>query len=122
VLARRYPAQAAFVDAWEISTFIASDGFEILFEQQRQFEGIAQALVDIGLPQVLPVFQKVKAVVPDNLLEEGNETALRGHLHSNFDVLKDLLYECLDVSKPYLLPAFGQYVRDHQQDFADVIE
>ena len=74
------------------------------------------------MPQVLPVFKKVKAVIPDNLLEEGNETALRGHLHSNFDVLKNLLYEYLDVSNLYLLPAFGQYVRDHQQDFADVIQ
>ncbi len=30
----RSPAQALFVDAWELSTFIASDGFEILFEQE----------------------------------------------------------------------------------------
>lgn len=42
----RNPAQRLFVDAWELSTFIASDGFEVLFEQERSLDEFAQVFVD----------------------------------------------------------------------------
>src|SRR5688572_23557658 len=113
------PAQTLFVEAWELSEFIASDGFEILFEQDRSLDKFAQMLADIGFPEALPIFQKVKAVVPDAMLSKEYNPALRDHLLANFDRLKELLDEYLDVSERRLLPAFGEYVRTHKEDFAD---
>ena len=113
------PAQALFVDAWELSGFIASDGFEFLFEQERSLDEFAQVLVDIGLPEALPIFQKVKAVVPDAMLAKAYDAGLRDHLTNNFDRLKELLYEYLDVADGRLLPAFGEFIRKHKESFAD---
>lgn len=115
----RNRSQALFVEAWELSGFIASDGFEFLFEQDRSIDEFAQLFADIGLPQVLPVFQSVKAVVPDHMLAVEYNSALRDHLTRNFDRLKELLYEYFDIANSQLLAAFGQFVRDHRQDFAE---
>lgn len=112
-------AQGLFVDAWELSGFIASDGFEFLFDQERSLAELAQVLVDIGLPEALPIFEKVKVVVPDSILAKDYEDGLRDHLTDNFDRLKELLYEYLDVSDARLLPAFGEFIRKHKESFAD---
>lgn len=111
------PAQALFVDAWELTTFIASDGFEILFEQDRTLDDFGQVLADIGFREALPIFQKVEAVVPDALLANGYNDALRDHLSDNFDLLKELLYEYLDLANGRLLLAFGEFVRGHKGEF-----
>lgn len=117
----RNPAQAAFVDAWEISSFVASDGFETLFEQDRSIEEFAQALAAIGVPQLVPTFRKVAAMVPEGLRKKGREVALREHLDRNFENLKELFNEYIDISGAFLLPALGHYVREHRDDFADVL-
>ncbi len=113
------PSQALFVEAWELSGFIAGDGFENLFEQDRSLDEFAQILADIGFPEALPIFQEVKAVVPDTMLAKEYDTALRDHLLANCDRLKELLYEYFEVSERRLLPAFGDYIRTHKEDFAD---
>jgi hypothetical protein len=115
----RNRVQALFVDAWELSEFIASDGFEVLFEQDRSIDEFAQLFADIGFPQVLPVFQRLKAVVPNHMPTEEYSPALCDHLTNNFDQLKELLYDYLDIADSQLLAAFGQYIRDHKEDFAD---
>ncbi len=111
--------QALFVDAWELTGFIASSGFEFLFEQDRSLDEFAQVLDDVGFPDARSVFEKVKAVVPDAMLANAYDAGLREHLTKNFDRLKALLYEYLDVSNARLLPAFGDYVRTHKEAFAE---
>ncbi len=113
------PAQSLFVDAWELSSFIASDGFEILFEQERSLDEFAQVFVDIGFPEALPIFQKAKAVVPDAMLTREYDSELREHLASNFDRLKELLYEYFDISNAHLMPALGDFVRKHKGEFVE---
>ncbi|WP_372724729.1 hypothetical protein [Novipirellula sp.] len=113
------PAQALFVDAWELSGFIASDGFEFLFEQERSLDEFAQVLLDIGFPEAKPVFEKVKAVVPDSMLAKEYDAGLRDHLTNNFDRLKALLYEYLELSDTRLLPTFGDFIRKNKESFAD---
>jgi hypothetical protein len=115
----RNPVQKLFVNAWELSEFVASDGFEILFEQDRSIDEFSKLFADIGFPEALPIFAKVKAVVPDDMLAGECDSALHDHLANNFDRLKELLHEYLDIANARLLPAFGQYVRDHKEDFAD---
>ncbi len=115
------PEQALFREAWAVSGFIASDGFETLFEQEVPMAEFAQLFVNIGFSEAMPIFQKVMDVVPDSLLSEGYNSAVCEHLQENFERLKELLYEYLDASQGRLLPAFGQYVRDHKEDFADLL-
>jgi hypothetical protein len=114
----RNPAQALFVDAWELSEFIASDGFEFLFEQQRSLDEFTQVFVDIGFPEAASIFQKVKAVVPDAMLKREYDSELREHLTRSFDRLKELFYEYLDASNAHLMPALGEFVRKHKDEFA----
>lgn len=113
------PTQTLFVDAWELSGFIASDGFEFLFEQERSLGEFAQVLVDIGFPEALPIFEKVKSVVPDAMLVNEYDVGIRDHLADNFQRLKELRYEYYDVAAARLLPAFGDFIRKHRESFAD---
>jgi hypothetical protein len=117
-MSKRFPF-AIYYDVREFSGFIASDGFEILFEQDRSLDEFAQVFADIDFPEALPVFQKVKAVVPETMLTREYDSELREHLTSNFDRLKELLYEYFDVSNVYPMPAFGEFVRRHKDEFTD---
>ena len=113
----RNPVQARFVDAWELSEFVASDGFEILFEQDRSIDEFTQLFAEVGFLEALPIFENVKAVVPSEMLAGAHHPELRDHLTRNFDRLNELLHEYFDIADARLLAAFGQYVRDHQEHF-----
>ena len=115
----RNPAQAVFVDAWQLSEFIASDGFEILFEQERSIDEFAELFANIGFTEALPVFQRVKAVVPNTMLSKNFDVALGDHLRANCERLKELLYEYFDVSNAHLMPAFAGFVRKHHEEFSE---
>jgi hypothetical protein len=114
------PEQALFWEAWEVSDFIANDGFEKLFEEEVPMAESAQLFVDIGFLEGMPIFQKVIDVVPGNLTSEGYTSAVAEHLRNNSDRLKELLNEYLDASEA-LLSAFGQYVRDHKEQFSSLM-
>jgi len=87
----RNPAQSLFVQAWELSGFIASDGFENLFEQDRSLDEFAQLLTDIGFPEVLPIFQKVTALVP-HAMRCQDSMVLRDHLRVDERVLANTVF------------------------------
>lgn len=112
--------QKRLVEAWELSGFIASSGFEILFEQEPSIDDFAKTFEDIGFLDISSIFQKVKAVVPDELIVKGSGSEVTDHLTKNFDLLKALFYEYLDVTAVSLLPAFGDFIREHEQDFASI--
>ena len=113
------PSQLLFVDAWELTGFIAGDGFEFLFEQDRSLDEFAQVLVEIGFSEAYPIFMKVKGLVPDAMLTKEYDSELREHLANNFDILRELLSEYLDLANAHLLSAFGSFIRDQRGDFAD---
>lgn len=113
-------AQARFAEAWELTDFIASDGFEILFEQGRPVDDYAKLLITIGFPQAAPIFEKLNDIVPTHLYLEAYTTETREHLTKNFERLKELLHEYFDVTETGLLDSFGKYIRDHREDFADL--
>lgn len=111
------PEEALFAEAWELSNFIAANGFEILFGQHRTIMGFADLFKAIGFDDARPVFQKVSELVPDALLEYDNQNALQEHLQANFSQLQALFYEYLDCSDP-LMTAFGNFVRTHRDRFS----
>ncbi len=48
------PAQDLFVLVWEASGFIASSGFEWLFEQELSLDQFARMFVEVGFPEARP--------------------------------------------------------------------
>ena len=63
----RNDAQGTFVVAMETVELLNGDGFEMLLEQQNPLEDYAQALIEIGLPQVRPIFDQVAKLIPKEL-------------------------------------------------------
>ena len=108
--------QRAFHRALEAITLVSSDGFEKLFEQDTSVEEYAEAVAEVGLPQLRPIFDRVLALVPDEFRQPGNEKALFGHLRGLFGELKRLAYEFYDASADSSA-AIARYVRRHGGQF-----
>ncbi len=86
--------------------------------KKRSLDEFAQVFVNIGFPEALPIFQKVKVVLADARPTSEDDSELREHLASNFDRLKGLLYEYCDAANAHLMPALGDFVRAHREQFA----
>jgi hypothetical protein len=107
---------------WEVTGYIASDGFEWLFEQQVPLDDFAARFAEIGFPEGSDFVQRAAALVPAPLLEAGDLVALFKHIRSQFEPFKALLQEYLAVADRRLLPALGDFVRRNRQDFAGLLE
>jgi hypothetical protein len=114
-------SQKAFVKAWELTGFLASDGFEWLFEQAAKPDELAAMLAAVGFTDGAVFIRKANALVPATLLAEGQEELLSEHLRSHFEPFKALLHEYLGVADTLLTPALGDFVRRHRQDFESVL-
>jgi hypothetical protein len=108
--------QRAVHRALEALILLNSDGFEKLFEQERSLEEYAEALVEVGLPQMKPIFAQVLALIPDELRRQGNEAALTKHLRKLFEELKQLCYDSYDASSDSDA-VIARYVRLHRDQF-----
>jgi hypothetical protein len=108
--------QRAFHRAFEALVLISSDGFEKIFEQETSLEEYAEAVTEVGMPHLEPIFDRVLALVPDELRKPWNEKALFDHLHGLFEELKRLAYDFYDASADS--PAtMARYVRRHRDQF-----
>ena len=114
-------SQEQFVRAWELTGFLASDGFEWLFEQDYSVEELAAMLANVGFEEGATFIRRAYSMVPEKLLEEGQEKLLVEHLRANFEPLDALLHEYFRVTDNLLLPAFGNFVRRNRQDFESVL-
>jgi hypothetical protein len=114
-------AQRAVHRALEAIILLSSDGFEKLFEQEPSLEEYAEALVEVGLPQMKPIFEQVLALVPHELRKPENEAALFKHLRSLFDELDRLLSASYDASADSDA-VIARYVRRHRDQFVPEIE
>src|SRR6516162_7393799 len=85
--------QHTFCAAWEAFELVHSDGFEMLIGQRTSLEDYSVALRKIGMPEAQPIFSRVLALIPPDLLLAQNEEALGEHLRSRFQELKELAYE-----------------------------
>ena len=111
----RNEVEYTFCCVWEASELLASDGFEMLFEQATSLDEYAACFVKIGMLDVKPIFDRVKALIPGELQVPGNEEAMWSHSRNLFDEMKLLLSEYYEKSKN-LLPTIGKYVREHRAD------
>ena len=111
-------AQHAFHYAMEAVYLIASDGFEKLFEQEPSMEEYCEALVQVGIPQAKPVFDRVLALVPDELRKPENDKALFAHLRRLFDELRRLAVEFDDATADCEATA-ASYLRQHRDQFVE---
>ena len=102
--------------ALEALILLNSDGFEKLFEQVPSLEEYAEALVEVGMPQMKPIFEQVLALIPAELRKEGNEAALIKHLRTLFEELKQLCYDSYDASDDSDA-VIARYVRRHRDQF-----
>jgi hypothetical protein len=108
--------QRTFHRAYEALVLLASDGFEKLFEQDTSLEEYAEAVAQVGMPQLKSIFDQVLALVPDEVRRPENEEALFDHLHRLFDEFKRLAYDSYDSSADS--PAIvARYVRRHRDQF-----
>ena len=106
--------------AWELTGFLASDGFEWVFEQDYSADELAAMLADVGFREGAVFIQRAYSMVPEALLAPGQEHLLFEHLRSNFEPFKALLHEYFRVADNLLLPALGNFVRRYRRDFEAV--
>jgi hypothetical protein len=110
--------QRTFCLAWEAFELVHSDGFEMLIGQGRPMEHYSTALAKIGVPQAGPIFSRVLALIPPDLLLPQNEEALGGFLHGRFEELKELAYQLIDACRDAdFVSLAGRYVRQHRKAF-----
>jgi hypothetical protein len=110
-------SQELFVRAWELTGFIASDGFEWLFEQRSHPDELAAILTGIGFPEGAAFIGRAASMLPKELLEPDQEEARFDVLESSFESFKALLHEYLSVANELLLPALGSFVRRNRGEF-----
>lgn len=110
-------AQRTFCTVWEAAEFLPSDGFELLLEQATPLEEYAEAYARVGMSQIPPLFDRVLALIPQELRRPENQGAMFEHVRGLFEPLKRLLYDYLDLSAD-LVPKVALYVRNHRSDFA----
>ena len=116
-------AQRTFCIACDATVMLNGDGFEILFEQTTSLQEYAAAFVEIGMPQVQPIFDQVLDLVPLDLRmpkDEEAEKALFKHLRGLFDDLKFLAYDFYATSKGVVSKLAG-YVRAHRGEFSEYL-
>jgi len=114
-------SQEEFVRAWELSGFLASDGFEWAFEQDYRADELAAMLTNVGFDEGAAFIRRAYSMVPEPLLSPGQEDLLFEHVRSNFEPFKALLHEHLRVADNLLLPALGNFVRQNRPDFEGVL-
>ena len=68
-------------------------------------------LEDVGFHDGAAFIRKACSMVPNALLDAGQEKLLTEHLRANFEPLKALLHEYFVVADDLLLPALGDFVR-----------
>lgn len=107
------PPQRTFVTAWELHGFIAGDGFEFLYEQDEPLEKWLGVFLEIGCPEVEPVFKKVLALVPNETMQRPDRQKILG---AHFEPLKECLYEFVDATNAFSV-RLAKYVRDHREAF-----
>lgn len=78
-------------------------------------------LANVGFHEGVAFIRRAYSLVPETLLETGQEKRLFEHVRSNFEPFKALLHEYLGVADHLLLPALGNFVRQNQQDFESVL-
>ena len=114
-------SQEQFVRAWELTGFLASDGFEWAFQQIYSADELAAMLADVGFGEGAALVRRAYSMVPDALFLPGQEHLLIKHVRSQFEPLKALLHEYLSVADNLLLPALAKFVREHRADFEGVL-
>jgi len=114
-------SQEQFVRAWELTGFLASDGFEWVFEQNYSADQLAAMLADVGFHEGAAFIRRAYSMVPEGLLAPGQQAPLFEHLRANFEPLKTLLYEYFRVADNHLLAALGDFVRQNRPDFEAVL-
>ena len=114
-------SQEQFVRAWELTGFLASDGFEWAFQQGYSADELAAMLADVGFGEGAAFVRRAYSMVPEALLVPGQERLLFEHVRSQFEPFKALLHEYLRVADDRLLPALGNFVRQNRTDFEGVL-
>jgi hypothetical protein len=114
-------SQEQFVRAWELTGFLASDGFEWAFQQDYSADELAAMLADVGFGEGAAFIRRAYSMLPDAFLSPGQEHLLYEYVRSQFEPFKALLHEYLSVADNLLLPALGNFVRDHRADFEGVL-
>src|SRR5262249_6819877 len=114
-------SQELFVRAWELARFLAGDGFEWMFDQEYSGEELAAMLANVGFQEGAAFIRRAYSMVPETLLEAGQEELLFKHVRANFEPFKALLQEYFRVADNLLMPALGDFVRRNQQDFESVL-
>ena len=114
-------SQEQFVRAWELTGFLASDGFEWAFQQNYSVDELAAMLADVGFGEGAAFVRRAYSMVPGAWLSPGNEDLLFEHVRSQSEPFNALLHEYLRVAEDLLLPALGKFVRDHRADFEGVL-
>jgi hypothetical protein len=86
-------SQELYVRAWELAGFVSSEGFEWLFAQDYGVEELAAILANVGFQEGAAFIGRAYSMVPETLLEAGQEKRLFEYLRSDFEPFKALLDE-----------------------------
>ena len=106
------------VDATEI---LNGDGFGYLLAVDFSLEDYAQAFLAVGMPEVRPIFDRVRALIPVELQAPDKLAERLAFLRPSFEELNTLLYEFFDVTTD-VNAVLSRYVRKHRDDFAEYVD
>ncbi len=113
-------AQRTFFLVWSVMELLGSDGFEMLLEQEIPLDEYSAAFDEIGMPGIRPIFDRVLALFPKEILSKPDNNWSEV-LDGSFDKLKSLLYEYYDASEN-VVTSISAYIREHHEDFVEFID
>jgi hypothetical protein len=113
------PAESTFATFWDVTDFIASDGFEWLFEQPITCEELQDVFTAIGFMQGVPYLRRAYDMVPKHLLGPDGTDERTTYLIDHFDAFNNLLHEYLSIADSKLLATVGNYVRNNASQFSE---
>ena len=116
-------AQRVFRLTWDAVEMVhqETDGLETLFEHSPSLEDYALAFGEIGMPEVTLILHRVLQLIPPELRTAENNQALLKHLSVRHNELTDLTFEFCEACLAFV-PFAARYVREHQNDFCDLVE
>jgi hypothetical protein len=100
---------------------INGDGIESLFESNYSLEDYATAFAVIGVPNVRPIFDRLRKSVPMELCEKEDGEELFSFLEGVFEEMKKLRDEFFQETKD-VVAALSRYARQNKGEFSKYLE
>lgn len=101
---------------WEAMEFIGADGFEILFEQGREFKYWTSMFEQAEVDEILPILQKVSELVPEKIYLPEYTSNSRQFIEGKCDELEKAYSEFVKAEEG-ILEQLCRFVKNNPTSF-----